>query len=74
MNTTYQHFSIISCRFSNESIISVSYIFFLIQFVLLLLDGKLNKINIKVAIWKKFDKIIKCLLEILCNEKLNLQY
>ncbi len=77
MNTIYQIyqlFSIISCRFYNEAMISVLCRFFLIQFVLLLLDGKLNKMNIKVAIWENFDKIVRCLLEILCNEKLNLQY
>lgn len=70
----YQYFSIISCRFFNEAMIPVSYRFFLIQFVLFLLGGKLNKMNIKVAIWENFDKIVRCLLEILCNEKLNLQY
>ncbi len=32
MNTIYQHFSIISCRFSNEATIPVSYRFLMSQF------------------------------------------
>ncbi len=35
MNTIYQHFSIISCRFSNEATIPVSYRFLMSQFAFL---------------------------------------
>ena len=46
MNTTYQHFSMISCRFSNEATIPVLYRFLMIQFGFL--TEKLKKANIKI--------------------------
>ena len=45
MNTIYQHFSIISCRFSNEATIPVSYRFLMSQFAFL--TEKAKNINIK---------------------------
>ncbi len=45
MNTTYQHFSRISCRFSNEATIPALYRFLMSQFGFL--TGKSKNINIK---------------------------
>ena len=45
MNTIYQHFSIISCRFSNEATIPVSYRFLMSQFELLTLKYCLLRYN-----------------------------
>lgn len=57
MNIIYQHFSIISCRFSNEATIPVSYRFLIIQFEdftihleLIILRKRLNRRTEK---WEK---------------------